>query len=695
MNWQRTARIVIAIAAVGFAVVVALAFRRRPAAVPAAGVPRTDPKAVVESASGRTLRMNRDHEEIRIDYDRLLSYADGSSKMAGVRVVTERGAGRTFTLTADQAEVADKETNVTAAGHVQVSTNDGLRLETEAATYTEADASVRAPGAVSFTRGATTGRGVGLTYDRRQDVLVLLEQVSVRMAADARGESAQVDAGTAEFNRPGRTIRFDRAVKVVRGGETTEADSAVAHLTEDEERLTALELRGHARVTPAGGASGGLQALEGRDIDITYGADGRTITRAVVTGDGVIQLAGERGRMGRRITAGTVDVTLAPDGVTPAKLAARGDVRLVLPAEGGSAARTIDADLMDGVGEPGRGLTGVHFSGNVRFLERGNGADRAGRSGVLDATLAPGGGIDDATFSRAVRFEQGDLAASAAAARYLIARDTLELSGSEPGSPQPHMDNPRLVVDATRLAVTLAGPKVTGTGSVKSVLRPSREGGGGGRAGATKVPSLFKADQPVNATADALDYDGGTSRARYSGNAQLWQGDSTIKGTSITIDDKSGNLSVASAATHTMLSQPGSKQTRAASTASGDEFVYDDALRKATYTGHARLVGPEGDLTAGRIEWFLGATGAEIERLEAYDDVTLKEQNRRKTTGKRLTYLSAEERYVVAGTPVTAVDQCGRETTGRTLTFYRTADRIVVDGNEQVRTQTKGASSCP
>ena len=67
----------------------------------------------------------------------------------------------------------------------------------------------------------------------------------------------------------------------------------------------------------------------------------------------------------------------------------------------------------------------------------------------------------------------------------------------------------------------------------------------------------------------------------------------------------------------------------------------------------------------------------------------------RRTTGVRLTYHSADERYVVTGSPVSIVDECGRETVGRTLTFFRTTDRIIVDSGEQVRTQTKGKSNCP
>jgi lipopolysaccharide export system protein LptA len=98
-------------------------------------------------------------------------------------------------------------------------------------------------------------------------------------------------------------------------------------------------------------------------------------------------------------------------------------------------------------------------------------------------------------------------------------------------------------------------------------------------------------------------------------------------------------------------------------------------------------------VTAEKIELYLKASGSELERAEAYEEVILRDQSR-KTTGARMTYFSADERYVVTGTPVTIADECGRVTTGKTLTFFKSADRIVIDGNEQFRTETKGASNC-
>jgi lipopolysaccharide transport protein LptA len=210
------------------------------------------------------------------------------------------------------------------------------------------------------------------------------------------------------------------------------------------------------------------------------------------------------------------------------------------------------------------------------------------------------------------------------------------------------------------------------------------------------MPSMLKQDQPVNVTAGQLDYDGKQSRASYTGNAQLWQGETVIKAPSLVIDSKNGNLDATGpVATVSILQQQGKtgvEKARSIGTANG--FKYEDAERRATYSGDAHLTGPEGDVTANKIELYLKPSGDELERVEAYENVTLHSESS-KTTGMRLTYFDADGRYLVNGTPVLTVDQCGRETTGHTLTFYKATDRITVDGNEQIRTQTKGKSNCP
>jgi lipopolysaccharide export system protein LptA len=128
---------------------------------------------------------------------------------------------------------------------------------------------------------------------------------------------------------------------------------------------------------------------------------------------------------------------------------------------------------------------------------------------------------------------------------------------------------------------------------------------------------------------------------------------------------------------------------RVRSIGTAKHFKYEESLHRATYTGDAHLSGPQGDMTADRIELYLKPSGDEIDRAEAYDALTLREQNRT-TTGERLTYTTSNETYVITGVPVAILDECGRPTEGRTLTFVQATDTVNIDGGDEVRTRTKG-----
>src|SRR5262245_38797342 len=141
--WQRSARLLTAVIGIACAIAVALALRTRPARESGPVVERSDPSAVVETAGGRTCRVNREKEEICVDYDRLLTYSNGSTRFRGVTVTTERAGGRRFVLKGDSAHVGEKESSVELEGHVQLNASDGLQLTTTHATYEERDGIVR------------------------------------------------------------------------------------------------------------------------------------------------------------------------------------------------------------------------------------------------------------------------------------------------------------------------------------------------------------------------------------------------------------------------------------------------------------------------------------------------------------------------------------------------------------------------
>ena len=693
-RWQRRARLTIALFGVVFAVFVGRELRRRDPTATTKPVPRTDPRAVVETLAGHTTHLTADREDVSVTFQQQSVYEDGSSKLQGVSIVfDERNGTRTFTITGKEGRLGKGATTMAVDGAVKLVGSDGMTVLTEHSTYAETDGVVRAPGPVDVTRGRMHATGVGMTWDKTLDVLTILDQAVVHVAPDQGSDDpSDVTSGTAVFARPEKYLRFDRAVRMLRSGQIIEADTAVMHLSADDKRIQTVELHEHARITSAKVSPGGLQAMSGGQMNLTYAEDGESLQHALVAGDASIQIAGGAGKPGRQIVATTIDIALAPDGSTPVALLGRENVLLTFPPEPGTAGRTIRAATLDAKGEAGKGLTRAVFAGGVQYRERAADLDRSVNSGMLDVGLKPAmSAIDDAKFSQSVKFEEGKMAAQAAAAHYDIDKGTLALSGKEPGMLAPHVVTEQIAVDAVTIDVTLAGPKLKAAGNVRSTLKPA-SARPGEPANDVRMPAMLKQDQPVLVIGESMDYDGTSSKGTYTGSARLIQGETSVKGDSIMIDNKAGNLGAAgNVVTTTVLEPKDKKKERATSTATAKDFTYDDAARRMTYTEDAHMSGPEGDMTAARIELFLKPSGDELDRAEAYQSVVLREQ-RRETKGSKLIYTTANETYVVTGAPVRIVDQCQRETIGRTLTFNKGADSIVVDGNAQIRTQTKGGT---
>ncbi|HZP47287.1 MAG TPA: LPS export ABC transporter periplasmic protein LptC [Vicinamibacterales bacterium] len=700
---RRLARLIVGLSALAFGAFVALQFKHRDLPVPGASVagPRTEPGAVVETTGGRTVRFSQSNETVHVTSEKQLTYEDGRSRLVGVTVVAEDTNGEgTFTATGKEASIGKDENTIELNGDVHLESKS-IHARTEHATFSKTDNIVRSPGPTEASEGKTSARGIGMTFDRNADVLTILDQAVVTMADANGGSPAEITCGVATLARRDHYRRFERGVRMQRSGQLLEADTVIVHLADDDQRVVSVELQQHSRISTANAAVGALQSMTGHNMNLEYSAGGGALEHVLIDQEAVVTLTGEAGKAGRQIVATTMDIRLAPDGTTPVALFARDNVQLTLPAEPGVGERTIRATTLDGKGEPGRGLTRALFAGGVQYREGGSGtnAAKAASASTLDVGLKPGlSAIEDARFAHAVRFEQGQLGAQAAAARYDLEKGTLALSGSEPGNLAPHLVTEQITVDAQKIDLTLEGPKVKAAGAVKSVLQPAKKGQS---TNDVKMPSMLKQDQPVNVLGNDLDYDGTKSSGVYTGDARLFQGDTSVKASTIAIDDKSGNLSASGdVVSTTMLERTATPRgggpattERVHSIAKAKDMKYDDAARRLTYTGDAQLSNPDGTMTAERIELYLKPSGDELDRAEAYNSLTLREQNR-KTTGARLTYTADDERYVVTGAPVTIVDECGRETVGKTLTFYKATDNIVVDGDQQIRTQTKGGGKC-
>jgi hypothetical protein len=307
-------------------------------------------------------------------------------------------------------------------------------------------------------------------------VIVIGDRAAIDVKADENGAGAlTLASGALEFRRVEEIMRLDRGAKITRNGQIVEADLAVAHLSQDEQRLELLELRTNSRITGSPASAGGLQNLSGRDIDLRYGGDAQQLQHANINGDAVAQLSGERGQPGRQIAASAMDIGIGPDGATPTALIARENVKVTLPGEQGGATRVIAAQALDGTGDdsaasPAR--TSPATCSSQSAGRRGSG----GRSAVLDVVMAPGFRRDPGCQFRPAECgsRMARCFATSAAARYAMKQGVLDSpAASRAVSRRTCERADRRRCDAYRHHTrrTLVNAK----GAVKSVLQPKKD----------------------------------------------------------------------------------------------------------------------------------------------------------------------------------------------------------------------------
>ncbi|MBF8299844.1 MAG: hypothetical protein HW394_214 [Acidobacteria bacterium] len=687
MNWQKPARLGVAVFGIAFAIVVYTAIGERQTAAPVDRPSRLDPRAIIESAGAAFRQFQAARQDYLIEADRQLTYEGGATKFIGVTITVRQRAERDFIVSGREALAGKDQKEIEIIGDVKLSASDGFVATTDRATFSEADATVRVKGPVSFQKGRMTGSGIGMTYDQSSDVLFLGKQARVTVTDETGKPTTEFTSDSATLARLEHYLALEGNVHALRGEQVLEADRNKVHLSPTDEYITFIELRGAARVV--GGSA--FESMAADDIDLDYTDDGATLERVVLTGDGAIVMRGEDGESGRQFAGDSLALTFAPD-ASLTRAVGRGNVRLDLPGAPASSARAVQAQAFEATGEPGKDLTSASFSDQVEYREdaRGGRPPRVARSSALRITLAAAA-ITTAVFTGSVTFEEQGLHASGAEAQYDPTKGTLRLSGADAGG-APRVADAQIEIDAEAIDVVLEGRRMTARGAVKTLLHP--------RTG--RLPGLLLQGVAANVSASTLDYQGGAGAAVYSGNATLWQGETAIRADMITLDQTRADLLASGAARSNIVFDTGVSIGRAT------EIRYSDAARTITYgsprpppaparsTAPAQLSGPQGDLRASRIEVVLAKTASRADRLEAYANVNVRLETR-VATGDRLTYFAEDERYVMTGiatVPVKIAEEC-RETSGRTVTFFKSGERIIVDGNEEVRTQSKREGPCP
>lgn len=719
----RKLRATIGVFAVVFAAYVAYSYHRgaKEAAAPSGPPPikSLDKKAQQQTTGGGHLERYREGKvAFSIKFGGELSYADGRTKLFdGVEISLPKN-GKIVTITGREAELTappDREIGTAhISGDVTMKTSDGVTVKAAQADYDDKDGVARIPGPLTFSRGRTKGSGVGGTYDRNRDVLWILDKAEVDVSPDEKGSGAvHITSRTAGFARPEHYMKFSGSAHLEGEGRIINTEDATVFLSDDEQKIQRMELRTNSHIASQSGTSGA--DMQARDIDLAYAPDGRTLQTAHLMENAVVQLPGDPGKSGRRVAGDTVNIALGPDGSTVTNLTASNRVQVDLPPDGDTPARRIRSAALAASGPPvasgttPAGLQRATFTGGVDFAETRPAnakkkivaVNRTAKSERLDVTTKPGfGDVQTAEFYGTVHFTDGtDTSADAPVAIYDVTHDRLDLQPPVAGEhgTGPHVSNARLQVDARTIQLTLTSQSMKADTNVRSVVQQQRNAKQGSDV---KMPGMLKQGEPVNIKANRLDYDGTASLATYSGNAHLWQEDTVVQADRIVLDDKNGNLHATTGVKTVMtLKQAPSENTKPApsekppdpTTTVAEDFVYDDSKHLATYTTKAHMSGPDGDVTADKLELYLTEDGGELERAEGYGNVISRQVTRR-AYGNHLTYLAAKDEYTMVGTPVKIYDDTPpncKVTTGATLTFHQAIDTIRSIGNATSSQQTE------
>ena len=714
MAWQQSARIGAALVGVGCAVAVYATLGTRDAAVAPPPPTRVDPTAVIETTGAVLQQLRGVRRDYRIEAEHQLTYADGTTRFLGVQVLVEDREGRDFLVAGGEGQAGARESDLEMTGGVTLSASDGFSLTTDRAVFSEETGLVRAPGPVSFSRGGLIGTGVGIAYDIDVDVLTIVAETAVTVIS-ADGDRIEFTADSSVFDRTRQTLTLDGGVRILRDLEVLEAEHVNVELDERGERATFIALRDNARARTPGGA---LDSMRAASIDLDYTDDGRALERVGLNGGSELLLAPEAGAAAaRRVLAEGIEVALAVD-QTVRTLDAAGSTVLELPALDGPA-RRVTADGMQAHGDAD-GLRSAQFVGGVVFREdEGSPAPRRDVSAERLVIDFADGAVTRTVFTGGARFDDGALSAFGLELHYIPDGGGLSLRGAV-GWARPRIDDGRLTVEAETLDLLLGDPlTVVAAGNVQTTLA-----GGASTPGGSRLPALLDGRLLVNIGAEAFEYGGVRGRAIYTGNAVLWQGDTTIRADRLTLDQASGDL-VAEGGAQSAFMLDGEASIGTAATIryeeSGRVVTYSnpDAAAISSGTGavagttrpgrvptvaarpsrppvvSSRLSGPQGDLEAREIVVSLAADEAEVERIEATSNVRLL-LGARTATGDRLTYDAAGGQYAMRGTvdaPAVLVDEC-RQTEGRSLLFLADGDRVVVDSDQDVRTRTAN-TPCP
>lgn len=661
-RFSRLGRAAVGVLAAGFALLVALSYRKPGARTEGASDPVAE--TLLAEANGARDRMRfRDFQydetresegRYRVRASEAVRFEEKGERTFRLKDVVfesqESAEGQTVEIRAPRAELAEGSRAFRVFDGVEVE-GEETRVTGASFRYDPALRRLASDGPVDATRGGLVASANAGSLDTRDGVLLLEGDARLRGRGD-EGRPVELRAPRVLLGRDGRLEASGGAVL----------------------KTARFLLRGQTFVREA--RPGGSLVRATTDARLLVPPDAARPPAAVfVAGD-------------------VLDLELDPDG-EPAtfEASASGLARVDLAPAGTSGARRAEAPRFLGRFDGGR-LAELTIPENLHAYESaasggspGSGL-RALSAGFGRLTFGAGLTLDTATFDKGVVGTDGTRASVRAPHATLRGREETAVFSGDPGAPADYRDE-RGTILARTLSWNRREERVDAAGNVKASYAGGdrRVGLLGGEGGA-----------PFFSESDTLRLSSRTSKVLLTGSVRAWQNESVLRCGTLELDDREKTLRAEQnvRAFFRRETTPPKGKTGKASAPAGSETVnatsdvmtHREADRFVRLEGHATITSGAWTMSADVTDIRLTETRA-VEYAEARGAVVVEDRaQHRRGEGTKAIWRPVTEAVTLEGSPATALDGRGNKSTGAVLTFRQGRSQVDVETGGKVPTET-------
>ncbi len=553
------------------------------------------------------------------------------------------GRQATVEIVADHAQHVASRPSALFQGHVKMTTDDGLVLETEELFYDGRDGLAQSERRVTFKRKDVSGEARGMLYEGWSDSITFFKDVKIRLR-DRDDPAADIEADAACLSRERNALFLEGNVRVQQGANRTRSGSLQLYFGADRAIYRALfrdgfELVAQGDTGPLGFSfprANGRKTIRGRRLEMTFG----------------------EGRALEEVAAGPEAVMIVDPGPQdpPERREIRGDALIFKFGP--------DGKLREYLGNSG---TSVRF---VPLNPRAGEARSISSTDFVAALDPKTGEAETISFVEKVVFERTNQRGTGNKAEFSEKTARMVVSGGAS-------------FEDSLAKVSLLSSQIdidTRTGSFRAWggVRHTQKGGIPGAPFGSAGSDLF-------ATSRQVVHDAPLKTTQYLDRVVFRAGEDELRALNIeTVETPQGSRITADTDVEILVAGGASG---AGLDARAAKMTYTPQDRKFAFTGSASVRQKDFETKAPEILVGLGPAGSfDVRSLEAQGGpVTLKTKDRT-AEGTHLFYTTLDGRVAITGAPV-KLEDLGRRVQGKSVTFFTSGDQVEVVG-EEGRTET-------